>query len=155
MKTRKIAYFLAIVCLFFFVSNSALAQKRPVRYLQQHNSPYIKAKLETIEKMLIKTLDQHSQSMKLSAVQSMRQIEQIFPDEPFYSFIDPLIATIKDENNHTQLRITAAIVLDELHSDKGDAAIYEISQNCSDISVKNICIALSTESLKVDKQRFD
>ncbi len=152
MKNQIFTFVLSIALLFFFTSSLTFSQKRPVRYLTQHNSPFVKANLEKTEKMLLKAVGNDSANMKLSAVQSMRQMEQIFPDESFKSFIEPLINIIKNEKNGTQLRITAAIVLDELHSDLGDKAIYEVSKNCNDASVKSVCTALSTESLKVDQK---
>ncbi len=155
MKNQILTFVLSIALLFFFTSTLTFSQKRAVRYLKQHNSPFVKANLEKTEKMLLKAIANDSSNMKLSAVQSMRQIEQIFPDEAFNSFIEPLIEIIKDENNGTQLRITAAIVLDELHSDLGDKAIYELSKNCPDESIKNISTALSIESLKIDQKRLD
>lgn len=150
MKKQIFTFVLSAVLFFFISSSTAFSQKRPVRYLEQHNSPFVKAKLETTEKMLLKAIDNKDVNMKLSAVQSMRQVEQIFPTEAFTSFVKPLIEIIKDENNGTQLRATAAITLDELHSNNGDKAIHEVSQTCSDATVKNICAVLSFESLKVD-----
>ena len=48
-------------------------------------------------------------------------------------------------------RILSALALDELHSDKGDATIYEVAKYTSNQSVKDICNALAIESFKADE----
>jgi len=143
MKNRIYSSVIFLTLLFILVSALSFAQDRPTRYEEQHNSEYLKKNLKTIEKMLIKHLQNDSTNSKLSAVQTLRQLEQIFPTYSFKSFIEPLNNIVKNEELETQLRITAAITLDELHSDIGDKTIFEVSKNSTNESVRNICTAIS------------
>ena len=120
-----------------------------MRFLEQHKSPFVKEHLKQTEKMLVQHLQNDSTNSKLSAVQTIRELEQIFPTEPFKSFIEPLIYIVKNEESEPQLRILSTIALDELHSDKGDKAIFEASKNTTNESFKNFCVAISFESSKI------
>ncbi|MCW8814318.1 MAG: hypothetical protein OQK65_12370, partial [Chlorobium sp.] len=91
-------------------------------------------------------------NMVSSSVQTIRELEQVFPDEAFTSFIDPLSNIVRNENFETHARILSALALDELHSDKGDASIYDVARNSSNQSVKDICSALAIESFKADEK---
>ena len=147
MKTRMFRLTLSVLLLFLFVGAS-LAQERPTRFAEQHNSEFVKNHLETTEKMLLKHLTDTTTNSELSAVQTIRELEQIFPNKSFSSFIEPLSNIVKNEKLETQLRVLSAIALDELHSDKGDIAIYEVAKNSTNESVKNVCRAISFEISK-------
>jgi hypothetical protein len=92
--------------------------------------------------------------MVSSSVQTIRELEQAFPDEAFSTFVDPLSKIVRGENYETQARILSALALDELHSDIGDKAIYEMAKNTSNQSVKDICTALAIESFKANEKSF-
>lgn len=77
------------------------------------------------------------------SLQTLRELEQVFPNYEFNSLLDELMKLVKNEKSETQVRILSAIALDGLHSDKGDKSIYEVAKNSKDKSVKDICIALS------------
>ena len=79
---------------------------------------------------------------------TVRQLEQIFPEENFSSFIEPLVKIVQDENAETQARIISALALDLLHSDKGDVTIQYTAKYTSNNSVKDLCNCLSIESIK-------
>ncbi len=98
--------------------------------------------------MLLQHLQNDTTNSKLTAVQTVRELEQIFPDNSFSSFLEPLSEIVQNEESGTQLRILAAIALDELHSDAGDKAIYEAAKNSKNESVKNVCTAISFEISK-------
>jgi hypothetical protein len=149
MKNRPLVIILSMIIAFFLVSTLSYSQEKPVRFLKQHKSAIVKDQLETTEGMIGKALGNDSTDMKISAVQTIRELEEIFPTEPFNSFIEPLCSIIRDEKSGTHLRILSALALDELHSDLGDKAIFEVSKNAADESVKNVCIALATESTKL------
>ena len=149
MKSYMSSFVLSIVLLFFFTSAMSFAQDRPLRFLGQHKSPFAKEHLKQTEKMLIQHLQNDSTNSKLSAVQAIWELEQIFPTEPFSSFIGPLGDIVKNEKSEIQLRILSAIALDGLHSDNGDKVIFEASKNTADESFKNVCIAISFESSKI------
>ena len=77
-------------------------------------------------------------------------MEQIFPEEKFSSFIDPLAKIVQDEKAETQTRLLAVLALDLLHSDKGDQSIYYTAKYTNNNSVKDLCKCLSIESLKTN-----
>ncbi len=156
MKNHKFSLVLSIALFFFCINALSFAQNRPTRFLKQHNSKNIADNLGKIEKMLLQHLENDSTNKKLlSAVQTFREIEQIFPSNSFSSFISPLSKIVKNEELGVQLRITAAIALDELHSNIGDQTIYEMANNSTDESVKNVCIAISFEKSKIDDKALD
>lgn len=154
MKSYMSSFVLSIVLLFFFTSALSFAQDRPVRFLGQHKSHFAKEHLKQTEKMLIQHLQNDSTNSVLSAVQAIWELEQIFPTEPFSSFILPLIDIVKNEESEPQLRILSTLALDGLHSDQGDKVIFEASKNTTDESFKNVCIAISFESSKISAKLY-
>jgi Mg2+ and Co2+ transporter CorA len=148
MKRLIFTPVLTIAFLFFLTNTLNFAQSRPLRYSEQHNSKFAKDHLEKTVRTLVKSLTDDVVDSKLTAVRTIRQLEEMFPEEPFDSFVDPLIKIIQNEKSETQLRVLSALALDDLHSDKGDQVILEVAKNCSDESLKNVCTALSYVSLK-------
>ncbi len=135
-----------ISILLIFAASNLFAQKNQVRFIKQHNKIFAKDKLEQTQTMLIEAMKNDSVKMELSAVQTLRELEQIYPNEPFNQFIEPLIGIVKDEEADIQLRILSAIALDELHSDKGDAVLFEAANNSTNESFRNLCTAISFQS---------
>ena len=129
------------------------AQSRPTRFSAQHESYFVKEHLDQSVDMILKALQNENQAYVSSAVQTIREIEQVFPDEPFTSFITPLSNILKDEKAETSTRTLSAIALDELHSDAGDKVIYTVAKNTSDPTVRNICSALAIESFKANEKK--
>ena len=129
------------------------AQSRPSRFTNQHNSYFVKEHLDQSVHMILQALQNQNPAYVSSAVQTIREIEQVFPDEPFTSFVSPLSNILKDENSETSTRVLSAIALDELHSNTGDKVIYTVAKNTSDPTVKNICTALAIESFKANEKK--
>lgn len=129
------------------------AQSRPTRFSEQHNSYFVKEHLDQSVKMILEALQNQNPAYVSSAVQTIREIEQVFPDEPFTSFVSPLSNILKNENSETSTRVLSAIALDELHSNAGDKAIYEVAKNTPNETVKNICTALAIESFKANEKK--
>lgn len=155
MKNRMFSCVITMLLLLFFASVLSFAQNGLTRFEKQHKEDYqslIKKNLKTVEKMLVQHLRENNTNSKLSAVQTIRELENIFPVEPFDMFITPLSNIVTNENSDTQLRVLSAVALDALHSDVGDAAIYEMAKNSKDKSVKNICTAISFETSKTVKE---
>jgi len=98
------------------------------------------------EEMLINGLKNSDPSVRYTNIQNIRDLEFAYPEEPFIDFLSPLMETLKNESEVTQVRILSAIALDGLHSDTGDRAIEEISKTSSNKSVKELCIALLVKS---------
>jgi hypothetical protein len=137
----------------FLIASFGYAQNRPTRFSKQHNSDFVKQHLDQSVQMILRALQNQNQDYVSSAVQTVREIEQAFPDESFTSFISPLSNILKDENSETSTRVLSAIALDELHSDTGDQAIYAVAKNTSNQTVKDICTALAVESFKANENR--
>jgi hypothetical protein len=129
------------------------AQSRPTRFSKQHNSYFVKEHLDQSVDMILKALQNQNQAYVSSAVQTIREIEQVFPEEPFTSFITPLSNILEDEKAETSTRTLSAIALDELHSDAGDKVIYTVAKTTSDPTVRDICSALAIESFKANEKK--
>lgn len=126
------------------------AQNKTTRFEKQHHSKFIESHLKQTEEMLLKSFKSDQMGIVSSSVQTLRELEQIFPENEFSSLTDPLMNLVKDENKDTQVRILSALALDGLHSDKGDKVIYDVAKSTNNKSVKDICAALAIESLKTD-----
>lgn len=151
MKNRIIFLSLSVLFLFIFINRSAFAQEQTTRFLRQHKAYFLKYRLDKTDTMIMHALQSNSVNMKETAVQTVRELEEVFPYEPFILFIDPLSNIIRDEKAATQLRILSALALDKLHSDEGDKVIYEVAKSTTNESIKNICKALAIESFKADE----
>jgi hypothetical protein len=102
--------------------------------------------LAQYEANLLKTLDNENPDVQAQAVQTIRDLEQMFPKYPFKSLIEPLGKKLKDENADSIVRTLAALALDELHSDAGDVAISSIAGSSQDKSLQILCKALAVRS---------
>lgn len=122
------------------------AQSHNTRLEKQHKVKFINSSLEQTEEMILESLQSDKVGIVASSAQTIRQLQEIFPDKPFSSLIDPLIKIIQDEEGDTHVRILSALALDGLHSKKGDDAIFEVSKTTKDKSVKDALSALSVES---------
>jgi hypothetical protein len=152
MKNRIIFLSLSLALLIFFASVSSYAQDQTTRFIKQHKSHFLKDHLKQTEDMLVQALNNNSVNMRSTAVQTIRELEEIFPSEPFSVFIEPLSDIIQNEKTDTQLRTLSALALDKLHSNKGDKVIYEVAQRTNNESIKNICTALAIESFKAEEK---
>jgi len=151
VKKHFLFLVISFLILLFFNNSAAFAQENQTRLLKQHRLSFEKAHLEQTEIMLVQALESNSASLNSSALQTIREIEEIFPNESFSTFIEPLGDIIKNENADTQLRILSALALDKLHSDIGDNIIYEVAKNTTIESVKNVSEALAIKSFKDDE----
>jgi hypothetical protein len=124
------------------------AQDQSNRFMEQHHSKFVKKHLEQTKGMLLKAMENDDPHMQTTAIQTLRELEIIFQDDKFSSFIEPLINNVKDEKEDTQVRLISALALENLHSDIGDAAIYDVAQNTSNKSVKDLCVVMSLQSFK-------
>lgn len=152
MKNR-IIFLPLLLSLFFFFSESTFAQEQTTRFLKQHKAYFLKHHLDQTDTMIIHALQSNSPNMKETAVQTIRELEEVFPYEPFLLFIDPLSNMVSNEKDNTQLRILSALALDKLHSDKGDKIIYNVAKTTTNNSIKNICEALAIESFKANEMK--
>lgn len=142
--------------IFLLLASTALltitvnAQDQSTRFMEQHHSEYVKSHLDVTKQMLLKAMQYTDPNFQSTAIQTLRELEIIFPDDKFSSFIEPLIVNVKDEKEDTQVRLLSILALENLHSNKGDAAIYEVAQYTSNRSVKDLCVVMSLKSFKED-----
>ncbi len=94
------------------------------------------------ETNLLKMLESENPTIQAQAVQTLRDLEQMFPKYDFKSSLPPLAAKLKDENADAIVRRLAALALDELHSDAGDAIIKSVASSSKDKDLQTLCTAL-------------
>jgi hypothetical protein len=114
------------------------AQHKPTATMEKHLAQY--------EENLLKTLASENPAVQAQAVQTFRELEQMFPKYPFSSSLAPLSAKLKDENTDSVVRRLAALALDELHSDAGDAVVKEVGNSSKDKGLQSLCNALQVRS---------
>jgi len=144
--------YILIILLSAVLLTTVNAQDQSTRLEKQHNVKFIKSDLQKTEEMILTSLQSDNVGVLASSAQTIRELQELFPDKPFSSLIDPLIKIIQDEEGDTHVRILSALALDGLHSEKGDEAIFEVSKNTKDKSVKDALTALSVEAFKASQK---
>lgn len=134
---------LAILLTAAFAFTSLNAQSANTRLLKPNVTKFMKAHLSSSIEMTARALEDKQYNMKPSALQTIRQLEQLFPEESFSRLIQPLISIINDNSIETETRVLAAVTLDQLHSDAGDAAIFRVAQTCENSTLKGLCQAIT------------
>jgi hypothetical protein len=145
MKRLLVASAVAIV----LFAASLQAQEGPsyTRIESQHKPPSgMEKQLAKHEENLIKTLGTENVIMQAQAVQTIRDLEQMYPKYTFKASVQPLAAKLKDEKADGIVRRLSALALDELHSDAGDAAIRDIAGSTQDKGLQMLCNALLVRS---------
>jgi hypothetical protein len=110
------------------------------RFQKQH--------MKQTEEMLINGLKDNDPLKRATSAQNIRDLEFVYPEEPFSAFLTPLVETLKNENEVTQVRILSAIALDQLHSETGDQVIEDVAKISTNQSVKELCTALLVKTHK-------
>ena len=98
------------------------------------------------EATLISTLASGNATMQAQAVQTIRDLEQMFPKYSFKASLEPLTAKLKDEKADGTVRMLAALAMDELHSDAGDAVIWNVAGSTQNKALEMLCNALLVRS---------
>ncbi len=114
--------------------------------LQHKETRFMKKHLPDMQENLLQTLETQNPVMQAQAVQTLRELEQVFPQYSFKLCLAPLERKLKDENADPTVRRLAALALDELHSDAGDAVITDVANSCQDGGLKTLCNALLVKS---------
>ena len=127
---------ITLIYVLVLFSGALFAQSKfsSTRFQKQHMK-------QTIE-MLTQALESNNPTMQTSGAQAIRQLEYLYPDEPFREFITPLSKVIKNDKADVQARILSAIALDGLHSDDGDKILDETSKSASNEGIRELCTAL-------------
>lgn len=119
------------------------------RIEKQHPpSASLKKRLKQTEKSILAALEGNSLSQQQTAIQTLRDLEQIFPEYPFEAMIAPLGKLLRDEKADLLSRTLAALALDELHSPAGDAVIQEVAGSSGNEGLRTLCTALLVRTWK-------
>jgi len=140
---------LAVALIALYTMAPAQEVKSTTRLEKQHKTThFMKAHLKESELNLVTTVKGKSVEAQRGAIQTLRDMEQLFPEYPFTSIIAPLETILKDETSDSIARRLAALALDELHSDAGDAVIKDVADRSDDKGLQTLCQALLVKNLK-------
>jgi ethanolamine ammonia-lyase small subunit len=113
----------------------------------QHKATSSQGKrLEQTEAALLNAIKSENPDIQAQALQTIRDLEQMYPKYSFKASLAPLAARLKDENADSTVRLLTALVLDELHSEAGDAVIADVARSSQDKGLQNLCKALMVRS---------
>jgi hypothetical protein len=143
--------FLSLVLGLILLTFSIQAQSDISRFQKQHNSKFNKKNLKSTQEMLIQALESGNTQMIASAAQTLRELEQIFPNENFDLMLNPLTKIVKDENGETTTRILSLFALESFHSDVADASIKDVQNSTSNITLREICNAMTVEDMTAEE----
>jgi hypothetical protein len=144
---NRIMTILAVGLMLFAVSLQAQESKSTKRIERQHTyTQFQKSQMKSSEASLLAAMNSESVGLQQSAIQSLRDLEQLAPEYPFSTLIGPLEQKLKNEQADQTVRMLAALALDELHSDAGDAVIKSMAEKSENKSVLDLCNALLVRS---------
>jgi hypothetical protein len=149
-KIMKKIFFFSVLILFIIPILQISAQNQLTRFQKQHHTNFLESHLKQSEEMLLKAFKTDAVGMMPSGLQTLRQLQQVFPEYEFSSLLEPLVNLVKDEKLDTQLRILAALTLNDLHTEKGDKAINDVASTTNNPSVKDICLTLVAEEVLIN-----
>lgn len=121
------------------------AQEEPStsRIAKQHKiSTFQKQHMKQSEESILASILSESVATQQSAIQTLRELEQLAPDYPFSNLVGPLADKLRNDQTHRVVRKLAALALDELHSEAGDEVIRDMAQQSEDPCLKSLCEAL-------------
>jgi hypothetical protein len=138
--------FLSLAAALIILVASAQGQesKSTTHLEKQHNldTRFLRAHLKQTEESLVPALKDTVVNRQITAVQDIRELEQVFPEYPFSVLLKPLEERLGDENTDPVVRRLVALALDELHSDAGDAIIKATADSSQDKDLQTLCKAL-------------
>jgi hypothetical protein len=145
----KHLFFLSAIALVIFTMTLQAQETGSTLRLEKQNklsATAMKPRLAEYETNILKTLEVGNPTMQAQALQTLRELEQLFPAYTFAKMLLPVEAKLKDENTDAVVRWLAALALDELHSDAGDAVIREVAGSSADKGLQILCNALLVRS---------
>lgn len=144
----KRIFFISAITLMVCATAAQSQEGLPTTRLEAQHKPTTSMgkRLAQYEENLLKTLESDNPAVQAQAVQTIRELEQMFPKYPFKSSLAPLEAKLKDEKADGIVRRLAALALDELHSDAGDAVIKDVATSSQDVGLQILCKALLVRS---------
>jgi hypothetical protein len=140
---RQPVLYLLFALLIVVGSAAAQTEKTPTRLEKQHPpTAFMKDHLKETEQGILEALKARYEGGELGALQTVRDLQQLFPAYPFTSLLAPLEVILKDEQADPMSRMLSALALDEMHSGAGDAVIKNVADVCQDKAVQTLCKAL-------------
>ena len=140
---------LAVVLIVLYAMAPAQQSKSTTRLEKQHKkTQFMKEHLKQSEANLVLLLQGKPVETQREAIQTLRDLEQLFPEYPFTSIVTPLETILKNESSDPLARRLAALALDELHSDAGDVVIKDVADKSDDNGLQTLCQALLVKNLK-------
>jgi hypothetical protein len=136
---------LSIAVALILLSTTAPAQegKSTSRLQKQHKQTrFMKERLKQTEASILVSLKGDAVQAQQTAIQTLRDLEQLFPEYPFAALIEPLSSILRAETSDPVARRLTALALDELHSDAGDTVIKAVADKCDDKGLQTLCQAL-------------
>jgi hypothetical protein len=139
---------LSMVLIILGASAQAQNSKSTTRLQKQHNidTQFARSHLRQTAESLGLALQDTAVSIQISAVQDIRELEQVFPEYPFSAVLRPLEELLEHENTDPVVRRLVALALDGLHSDAGDAIMRATAASTTDTGLQILCKALLIES---------
>lgn len=145
---KRILFASAIALMVCTVAAQAQDSLSSTRIEAQHKeTKFMKKHLPDMQVNLLQTLETQNPVMQAEAVQTIRELEQVFPKYTFTLCLAPLETKLKDETADPTVRRLAALALDELHSDAGDAVIRDVANFGQDKGLQTLCNALLVRSV--------
>jgi hypothetical protein len=146
---KHIFFSIAAALIVLYAIAPSQESKSTTRLEKQHKTThFMKERLKQTEASLVVSLTGKSMEAQRGAIQTLRDMEQLFPAYQFASIITPLETILKEETSDPIARRLAALALDELHSDAGDAVIKDVADRCDDKGLQTLCQALLVKNLK-------
>jgi hypothetical protein len=135
---------ISLILVLGLVCTTLQAQNLSTTRLEKQHGPssHQKSRVKQTEATLLLSLDSTWHGDQRSALNSVRYLEQLFPSYEFALLIKPIGRILKDEASDPVARRLAALALDELHSEAGDAVIDEVATACDDKGLQTLCQAL-------------
>lgn len=144
---KRILFVSAIALMMCATAVQAQDSLSTTRIEAQHKATRSLGKrLTQTEEALLNALKSENPTVQAQALQTIRDLEQMYPKYPFKASLGPLEAILKDENADGVVRLLAALTIDELHSEAGDAVIASVAGSSQDKSLQTLCKALLIRS---------
>jgi len=140
---KRVLISIALASVVLCAALQAQDTKSTTRLERQHGPSLLQAKqLQQTEEGLLPAISGKLKGGQQMAIQTLRDLEQMFPEYSFAASIKPLGKVLKDETADPISRKLAALALDELHSDAADAFIKDVSAASDDKGLQGLCNAL-------------
>jgi hypothetical protein len=152
MEVSMKAAFCSLALALLVFASGVQAQEGPstkrVQAQHRYYTDWTEKHMKQTEASLIMALADSSVGMQRSAVQTLRELEQVFPEYPFSELLTPLGNKLKDENTDRVARRLVALALDDLHSEAGDAILAETAETTKDPGLATLCTALLIKAIQ-------